>query len=513
MKQGRHPQIRTRGRAGRWIPWTVLMAVAAAAGLAGSYLTQGFGSLATPASASPDQDPVEVAAALGQSFSEVADAVLPAVVTITSERVVTMNFGTGPSRSPFPDFFERFMPHFRDRNSDPRTREFRQEALGSGVIVSQDGIVLTANHVVEDAARVKVLLSDDREFEAEVIGTDPSTDLAVLRLQSHDDLPWVPTGNSEALRVGEWVLAMGNPFGPGLRGSVTAGIVSAKGRSGIGLTRYEDFIQTDAAINPGNSGGPLVNLYGEVIGINTAIATRTGGYQGVGFAIPIDLAATVMDHILREGRMIRGWLGIYIRDLDPSLREAFGMDAQSRGGVLIQQVTEGSPAEEGGIQDGDIVLEIGGRPIESSEDLKLRVASITPGTEVEIALLRDGKRKKLDVRIGELEPEEPLAQVKEDLDTLTELGLELAELDERWSQELGIDSDLTGLVVTQISPGTPAADADLRQYDVITHAQREPVRSLRDLKERIDELDAGEILLLKVVTQANRRFVALRMPE
>ncbi len=511
MKQMMHAGEESRRRCRPWLPWTVIVLVALVAGAGGSYLARGPESLVPPAHAASDQDPAEVAAALGKSFAEVADAVLPAVVTITSERVVTMDFGMGPSRSPFPDFFERFMPHLRDRTREPR--EFRQEALGSGVIVSQEGILLTANHVVENAERVKVLLSDDREFEAEVVGTDPSTDLAVLRLGDHGDLPWVPIGNSEKLKVGEWVLAMGNPFGPGLRGSVTAGIVSAKGRSGIGLTRYEDFIQTDAAINPGNSGGPLVNLHGEVIGINTAIATRTGGYQGVGFAIPIDLAATVMEAILTEGRMIRGWLGVYIRDLDPSLREAFGMDPQSTGGVLIQQVTEDSPAEEAGMRDGDVILSIDGRQVDDSEDLKLQVAAIPPQTEIEVSVLREGDRKTLDVTIGELEPEEEFAGAEPELDALEGLGFRVHDLNEEWRQELGVERDVDGIVVTEVTPGTPASDADLRELDVITHAQREPVNSIRQLRDAIDDLEAGDILLLKVVTQANRRFVAIRIPE
>ena len=281
----------------------------------------------------------------------------------------------------------------------------------------------------------------------------------------------------------------------------------------MGLTRYEDFIQTDAAINPGNSGGPLVNLHGELIGINTAIATRSGGYQGVGFAIPIELAGTVMNQILTEGRMIRGWLGVYIRDLDSSLREAFGVDPDERGGVLIQEVTEDSPAERGGIRDGDIILDIDGRTIEDSEALKLRVASIRPGTEVSVRVLREGGSKELEVKIGELEPPEEVAQVEEELDTLEGLGFQVTTLDDEWRPELGIDRDVEGVVVTSVEPGSAAAEADLREGDVITHALREPVGSVSELRRKLSGAEAGEILLLKVVTQTNRRFVALRVPE
>ncbi len=503
-----HKARNTRALTYPWIPWILIVAVAVAAGMFGGWLIKAPEHLAQTALASPDQDPAEVAAALGQSFSAVADEVLPSVVTITSERVITMGSAQDP-HSAFPDFFERFMPHLRDREP----REFRQEALGSGVIVDESGVLLTANHVVQGAEKVKVLLSDDREYEAEVVGTDPSTDIAVLRVETEEPLPAVSLGDSEKLRVGEWVLAMGNPFGPGLRGSVTAGIVSAKGRSGMGLTRYEDFIQTDAAINPGNSGGPLVNLHGELIGINTAIATRSGGYQGVGFAIPIELAGTVMNQILTEGRMIRGWLGVYIRDLDSSLREAFGVDPDERGGVLIQEVTEDSPAERGGIRDGDIILDIDGRTIEDSEALKLRVASIRPGTEVSVRVLREGGSKELEVKIGELEPPEEVAQVEEELDTLEGLGFQVTTLDDEWRPELGIDRDVEGVVVTSVEPGSAAAEADLREGDVITHALREPVGSVSELRRKLSGAEAGEILLLKVVTQTNRRFVALRVPE
>jgi serine protease Do len=448
-------------------------------------------------------DPMATANALGEAFSEIAERTLPGVVTITSERTVSMeNRFRG---TPFDGFFDFFG---RNRGGS-QPRQFRQRGLGSGFIVSPDGIILTSSHVVHEAENIRVRTQDDRVFDAEVVGTDPETDVAVLRIQADGPLPSVALGNSDELRVGEWVLALGNPFGMPLQGTVTAGIVSAKGRSRIGLANYEDFIQTDAAINPGNSGGPLVSLRGSVVGINTAIASRTGGYQGVGFAIPIDLARRVMRSILDEGRVVRGWLGVYIQDLDEALREAVGSDV--RGGALVSEVMEDGPAEQAGIEAGDLIYEIDGRPLRNVDDLRLRVAETSPNTALTFSVLRDGKQKKIDVEIGERETSEAFAQTEDQ--ELEDLGFQIEELNEQWLNQLELDSRTKGVIVTDVERDSPAARAGLRPGSIIIEANRRPVSGLRDLQRILADLEPGDTLLLYVITESARRFVAIPVPE
>ncbi|MBD3235465.1 MAG: Do family serine endopeptidase [Candidatus Eisenbacteria bacterium] len=460
-----------------------------------------------PPAVAQEQGETAIAAArsLGNAFAVISERTLPAVVTITSERVVSMSDrfrGT-----PFDEFFERFGP-FGGRD---RQREYRQRGLGSGFIVSADGIVLTSSHVVHEAQNIRVTLLDDREFDAEIVGTDPETDVAVLRIESDAPLPHLALGSSEEIRTGEWVLALGNPFGVPLQGTVTAGIVSAKGRSRIGLASYEDFIQTDAAINPGNSGGPLVNLRGKVVGINTAIASRTGGYQGVGFAIPIDLARHIMRSLIDEGRVVRGWLGVYIQDLDENLRSA--LESDLRGGALVSEVMEDSPAEEAGIEAGDILIEIDGAPLEGVDDLRLRVASMVPGSEADFTLLRDGDRRRISVEIGERDPDEPMAAGPGDGENLPDLGFDVDNLDAEWRERLDLDEETGGVVVTEVDRVSEAARAGLRVGSVIIEADRQPVESVRDLRAIIDELQPGETLLLYVITETARRFIAVPIPE
>jgi len=456
------------------------------------------------------QSPVEVATALSDAFSQVADRVLPAVVTITSEKVISTGPYAGLRGQGFPDFFDNFFGPFRRQT--PRTpQEYRQRGLGSGFIVSADGTILTANHVVQGAEKVKVRLPDDRELTAEVVGTDPKTDVAVLRVESDGALPSIPLGDSDDLRVGEWVVALGNPFGEGLRGTVTAGIVSAKGRSRIGLTDYEDFIQTDAAINPGNSGGPLVNLHGEVVGINTAIASRTGGYQGVGFAVPINLVKNIKDRLLSDGRVVRGWLGIYIGDLTESLRDAFHVPG--KGGALVQQVVKDGPADRAGMQDGDIVLELDGSPLEDGRDLRFRVADMAPGTRVELVVLRDGERRTLHLELGEL-PED--ADAEESGPAVTppaeKLGITVEDLTRDMRRELQLDSRVEGVVVTQVASGSGAEEAGLQLGDVIFQVGRQPVANVREFRDALEEIGPGEVVLFTVLTDGNRHYVALHMP-
>ncbi len=459
-------------------------------------------ALAGPASA--PADPTAIATALEDAFSQVAEKTLPAVVTITSERVVAgsgLNWQGPQLRNFFDDFFGPF------RREAPQ-QEYRQRGLGSGFIVSPDGTILTSNHVVQDAENIRVRLPDDREFEAEVVGTDPKTDVAVLRVKADGSLPALTLGNSDDVRVGQWVLALGNPFAVGLRGTVTSGIISAKGRSRIGLADYEDFIQTDAAINPGNSGGPLVNLRGEVVGINTAIASRSGGYQGVGFAIPINMVRRVQESILTEGRVVRGWLGVYIGELTESLRQAFGADV--KGGALVQDVMKDSPAERAGVKEGDIIVEIDGRPVQDGNELRMRIADTHPGTRVALTVLRDNERRTIEVTLEELEAE-PVAAATSANPT-RELGFEVDNLTGEVRNELALAPGVEGVVVTNVTNGSPAADEGLRPGDVILQVARRPVANAAAFRAAVQDLKPGDVLLLTVMTEASRRFVALRIP-
>jgi len=455
--------------------------------------------------ASPE---VSAAIELGSAFAEVVEETLPAVVTITSERVVSGGFGSGPRGNRWPQFFDEFFRRFQPGEEQ---QEYRQRGLGSGFIISPDGTILTCNHVVQGAADVKVVLADRREFTAEIVGTDPKTDVAVLRVKADGPLPSLRLGDSDAMRVGEWVLALGNPFSEGLRSTVTAGIVSAKGRSRIGLTDYEDFIQTDAAINPGNSGGPLINLRGEAVGVNSAIASRSGGSQGVGFAIPIDLVRSVQRSLVDEGRVVRGWLGVYLGELTDELREAFQIDAAT--GVLVQQVAADSPAARAGLEDGDVILELDGAPVDDVRALRFRIAEMRPGTKVALGLLRDGGRRALTVELGELEDEtRPLAQARQ-RGVLDALGFTVGELTREWRAELGLDDTVEGVLVTDVRRTSPAEDEGLRPGDVILEVGRQPVRSRAGLLRAAEEVAAGEVLLLTVISGDTRRFVAIRLPR
>jgi len=385
----------------------------------------------------------------------------------------------------FREFFKRW-------EGDALPRERRQQSRGSGVVVRSNGTVLTNNHVVEGADAVKVTLSDGREFDAEVIGSDPRSDLAVLRLDGADGLTPLPFGDSTGLRLGEMVLAIGNPFG--LEGTVTMGIVSAKGRADVGIVDYEDFIQTDAAINPGNSGGALVNTRGELVGINTAILSRNGGYQGIGFAIPSDMAKSIMDSLLENGRVARGWLGVLIQDLRPELAEAFDIDQQS--GALIADVALGSPAKSAGLRRGDVVIAVSGRPIHTSGELRNQIALKPPGSRVKLRLLRDGSQKTLPVVLGEL-PSDSKNATKSSVDRSDLLaGIVLGPLDETNRRRFGIGEDIrSGLVVLELTRDSRARHSGLRAGDVIVEVNRKAVRRLLDVEGASGDT-SGRLLLL-----------------
>lgn len=416
-------------------------------------------------------------------IADVAEAVLPAVVNISSTR-----FARRSSVDPREDMLREFfgMPD-EPRGGRP------QQGQGSGVVVSGEGLILTNNHVVENADEVSVTFSDGHSVMAEVLGADPATDLAVLQiLETSSQLPHLALGDPDTLRLGQIVLAIGNPFG--LAGSVTMGIVSAKGRGNVGITDYEDFIQTDAAINPGNSGGALVNLDGELVGINTAILSRTGGYQGIGFAVPADMAAQVMDDLIDHGRVVRGWLGVSIQTVDEDIAAAFEMPGIK--GVLISDVLPGSPAEGAGLSRGDIVTAVDTDEVETSAQLRNVVSLKGADQSVTLQVLRDGKSKRLTVTLGELpgESDAPAPGAQPDATDGILDGVQLAPIDSPNAERLGVPKGLRqGTLVVKVDPSSRAGRAGLRTGDILLELNRQVIR--RPADARLPEGQRGLFLV------------------
>jgi serine protease Do len=444
--------------------------------------------------------------ALSADFRTVAEAIRPSVVSISTVQRVQPRI-QDRSRPDIPEEFRRF---FDDDLFGPF--EFRvpqegleREGLGSGVIISSDGYVLTNNHVVRDADEVSVTLSDGRTVSAEVVGTDAKTDVAVLKIDS-DSLVPAPLGDSDAAEVGDWVLAIGSPFG--LDQTVTAGIISAKARQ-MGIADYEDFIQTDAAINPGNSGGPLVNMRGQIIGINTAIASRTGAYNGVGFAIPSNLATSIKDAIIQHGRVQRGRLGALIQDLNEDLANSFSFD--STDGVLVGDVLDDSPAQRAGLQAGDIVVEFNGQRVENANELRMAVAATPPGTSSQLVIFRDGRRRTLQVVTDELTDETSrVEQQAEPESSSFNLGVSVQSMTPDLAEQLGYNRNQQGAVVTAVESGSIAARAGLRVRDVIVGVDSTVVGSVRDFRAAIEQADMSRGIRLQVMTDGARRFVFLK---
>ncbi len=412
------------------------------------------------------------------NFSTLAEKARPSVVNI---RTVKTTKGGGPvfkhfygnkrgqERHPFEDFFGPFF------KGDPG-QEHKQRSLGSGFIIDASGYIVTNNHVIEDADEIKVKLADDREFDAEIIGRDAKTDLALIRIDSADNLTPLKMGNSDTLKVGTWVVAIGSPFG--LEQTVTAGIVSAKGRF-IGAGPYDDFIQTDASINPGNSGGPLINMKGEVVGINTAIIASG---QGIGFAIPIDLAEDIIDQLKTGGSVTRGWLGVGIQDLTPELTEYYGLEQKA--GVMVTQAFEGDPAEKAGIKANDIITAVDGQPVSSSRELSRLIAGIDVGKSVTIDLIRGGKKKSVTVKIAKRPDSVEGQQTRSRQESM---GLELTELTAEIARQLGLPENETGVVVENVIPESKADAAGFERGDVVKEIDRKPVSSIQQLKEYFED--------------------------
>jgi len=443
-------------------------------------------------------------------FQTVAEQVSPAVVLVEVEKKVTVTSRGMPFGSPFDDLFrspfdDLFRSPFGDtdpfRGRQPRQQERTQRGLGSGVLLDKEGHILTNNHVVADVDKVTVKLADDRSFEAKVVGTDDKTDLAVIQIKDPpENLPVAVLGDSEELRIGQWVLAIGNPMG--LSHTVSAGIVSAKGRSGLGVARYESMIQTDAAINRGNSGGPLVNLRGEVVGINAAIFSPTGGSVGIGFAIPINMAKDILDDLLEGRKVVRGHLGVIISDVTPGMAEMF--DFEGSGGALVNDVQPDTPAAEAGIQPGDIITEYDGHAIDDRNDLSRRVAASDPGERVKVKVWRDGKERTVTVKVGNLE--------EADADQARDwLGMTVRPLTKEEAKRLG-RADLTGVVVSDVERDSIAAGKGIREGDVILSVNRRPVSSPDDYVKAVNEAQKHERVLLRVLLSRTGYIVYMRLP-
>ena len=450
---------------------------------------------------------VSVPLSADRNFVEVVKSVRPAVVNIFTVR-------DGPGREqgqmmPFDDpFFRRFFgEEFFRRYEHPRER--KERSLGSGVIVDANGLVITNNHVVSRADEIKVHLNDKRQFKAKLVGTDPKTDIAVLKIEA-ESLPTVTWADSDKLEVGEFVLAIGNPFG--LNQTVTLGIVSAVGRARMGIAEYEDFIQTDAAINPGNSGGPLVNTRGELVGINTAIFSQSGGNMGIGFAVPSNMARSILQQLVESGRVVRGWLGVSIQDLTPELAKQFGISKPK--GVLVGDVLADSPAERAGIERGDVILEFDGKPVEDPAQLRNVVAQMGVGEKAAIKLIRDKRSKVVSVIIGE-QPKE-LAQVGSSRSGGSASpagllsGIEVGELNESWASRLGLLAKDPGVVVVRVRQGSAAEEAGVKEGDVILEINRHPIRDLESYQQAASKLGKDRSVLLLIKREGRTHFVMLK---
>ena len=441
------------------------------------------------------------------SFADQVEKLSPAVVNISTTTVVndgqSMDMPQFPPGSPFEEFFKNF---------DDNNRQRKAQSLGSGFIIDDGGIVVTNYHVIENAEEIRVVLADETSFTAEVLGQDQKTDIAVLKIEPGDTkLQAVSFGDSDQLRVGDWVLAIGNPFGLG--GTVTAGIVSARGRD-IGNGPYDDFIQTDASINRGNSGGPLFNTNGDVIGINTAIYSQSGGSVGIGFAISSNLAERVAEQLIEFGQTRRGWLGVYIQEVTPDIAESLGLNDDI--GALISSVNEDGPAAKGGIQAGDVIVEFDGKQIEKMRDLPRIVAKTDIGATVKVELFRQGKRETVKVTLGELEKAELAGvignrQNQSDDFSFGSLGFTVTDLNAALAEELGLDAATTGVVVSEVVPGSPAADKGLFRGDILRRYGQRPITDAANLANDIEEAkEAGRSgVLLLIEREGRERFIQI----
>ncbi|MBY5933070.1 Do family serine endopeptidase [Tateyamaria omphalii] len=454
-----------------------------------------------------------MAQARPESLAPLAEQISPSVVNITTSTVVegrTGPQGIVPEGSPFEDFFREF----QDRNG-PGDRPRRSSALGSGFVISEDGFIVTNNHVIEGADEINIEFFNGNELTAELVGTDPNTDIALLKVEADGPLPFVPFGDSDSARVGDWVVAMGNPLGQGF--SVSAGIVSARNRALSGT--YDDYIQTDAAINRGNSGGPLFNMDGQVIGVNTAILSPNGGSIGIGFSMASNVVTRVVDQLKEFGETRRGWLGVRIQDVTEDIAEAIGLETVA--GALVTSVPDG-PAKDAGMQDGDVILSFAGVDVADTRGLVRQVGNSPVGETVRVVVFREGETVTLRVTLGRREEAEgavpaaaPAPDAPAEAETANLLGLTLSTLTDELREELGADADQEGLVVVEVDETSEAYEKGLRAGDIITEAGQQRVNSIGEFEVRLDEVgEAGRKSLLLLVRRAgDPRFVALSLAE
>ena len=434
------------------------------------------------------------------SFSQLVNHVKPTIVNISTTTVFNgpdmQDKFMGPV-NPFRDFFgEDFFDRFF--GNSPR-KEFKQKSLGSGFVIDREGYILTNNHVVEKASSIKVKLSDEKEYDAKIVGRDPKTDIALIKIDVNHDLPSATFGDSDKLEVGDWVVAIGNPFG--LEHTVTAGIVSAKGRV-IGAGPYDDFIQTDASINPGNSGGPLLNLNGEVVGINTAIVS---GGQGIGFAIPINVVQDLLPQLKSKGKIARGWLGVVIQKITPEIAKSFNLKETE--GALVSDVMEDGPAEKAGLKRGDVITSYNGKKIKDNEMLPRLVAATEIGKKVKVEIIRDGKPMGIEVVIGELPEESPKNSKKPEVEK--DFGLVAQDITPEIAKHLNL-KDTSGVIATDITPGSPAGDADIRSGDIIKEIGRKPIHNKADFKAAIKNANIKEGIVILIKRENTTFYTVVR---
>ena len=454
-------------------------------------------------------DNIRILKKSSEAFRSVAKDALPAVVFIDVESTIEEEaqqshpfFGNDP-------FFEQFFGRgWQQYDQQPRKRERKQRGQGSGFIISEDGYILTNSHVVENATKITVTLSDDRKIEASLVGADPKTEVALIKLENITGLSMVELGNSDELEVGEWVLAAGNPFG--LSQTVTAGIVSALGRDETRITEYGNFIQTDAAINPGNSGGPLLNIEGKVVGINTAIMTRSGGNMGIGFAIPINEAVSIKKQLISNGKVTRSVLGIYIQNIDEELAESFGLDGNN--GILISEIIEGSAAEEAGLKGGDIVIEFEGKPTGKLGAFRNKVAITEPNTDVMLKIFREGKYQEVKVTTRAMD-QIASNELGTDIDELlTDIGINVSGLDS--DQAIALKLEIKqGVLVTDVQEGSKAWSAGVQPGQVITSVNRNSISDISDFSTALDEVKDEQRILLLISDGKGSRYVVINLDK
>lgn len=460
-----------------------------------------------PQSVQAQNSSVKTLSQLNDDFIEISERVTPAVVSIAMTKRVSRQQPQRLDPQNMPDeFFDFFGVPNPQGQGQP---DSRQQGVGSGVIVdAEKGYVLTNNHVVEDADEIKVTLTDRRVFKAKVLGTDPRSDLAVIQLLNAKNLKQATIGDSTSLDVGEWVLAIGNPFG--LDSTVTAGIISAKGRANVGVADFEDFIQTDAAINPGNSGGALVNIKGELIGINTAIATRSRGYMGIGFAIPSNMARQVMESLIAKGKVSRSQLGVYIQELDASMAQSLKLDS-ANAGILVSGIVPGSPAEKAGVKKYDVITALNGKRISDANQFRNQIALSVPGSQANLTLMRNGKQIELKPTLTEAESAAVDAQ-NMPADTLRQEDLAVQDLTPTLRQRYQVLPDTQGVIVAEVNPNGIASEKGIRRGDVITEINRQPVRSAAAFQNAYKQIPKGEVVLLALRRGSGSLVVAYEKP-